>query len=179
MPTRGNDAPLLVTAALDHASQDCLDSLRRRYFPPALNKVPAHISLFHQLPGTDVDRVLADARGQCRGRSAFDLRPQGLRFLGRGVAIAYEAQELLLVHAGLARTWIDWLTAQDRQPFKPHLTIQNKVAPAVARHLYDSMVGTALPACRVEGVAIWRYLGGPWEPVETVPFTPQYGVRTS
>ncbi len=144
--------------------------MRRQHFPPALNKVPAHVSLFHNLPGASADQILETTSACCDGYVGFDLAPLGPRCLGRGVAIAYEGAELLSLRAALAREWMAWLTPQDRQPFRPHVTIQNKVAPNVARDLTDKMRTVALPVCRVEGLTIWRYLGGPWAWIATCAF---------
>lgn len=165
MPIRRNDPPLILTALLDSASFAILDGLRRRHFPAELNQVPAHVSLFHHLPGSAAVIVLRDVEAACRDRVSFDLRPDGVRLLGRGVAIGYEAPELRDLRAELAASWSAWLTPQDRQRFKPHVTIQNKVTPEKAKALRDAMQGAAPPVCIIEGVAIWRYLGGPWETV--------------
>ena len=163
--------PLIVTAHLDEASFAALDALRRRHFPKKLNRIPAHISLFHQLPGAEIESVRATLAEACRTVRPFAMTPRDLRFLGRGVAIAYDAPELARLHDDLASAWAGWLTAQDRQSFRAHVTIQNKVDPAVARALLDTLRDELEPpTCRVEGLDLWRYLGGPWEAVETVRF---------
>ena len=90
----------------------------------------------------------------------------GLRFLGRGVAYDLRSPELRACARGSRPAWEPWLTPQDRQGFRPHVTVQNKVAP-------DAGPGAARRArrpasrrtsCGREGLALWRYLGGPWEP---------------
>ena len=181
-----DDAPLIVTAHLDATGFAALDQLRHRYFPARLNKIPAHISLFHQLPGAEEASVIATARAAADRTRSFDLRSLGPRSLGRGVALAYESADLVALRSGLAKQWADWLTAQDRQGFRPHVTIQNKVEPALARALLATLQGVTPPPCRVEGVTIWRYLGGPWERVATCLFAdiagpdkPQYGAATA
>ena len=168
---RRDDDPLIVTAHLDDASFARLDGLRRRHFPAQLNRVPAHISLFHHLPGAEADAVAADVSRRCRVRQPFDLAPNGVRFLGHGVALAYESPELAGLRGELARDWDRWLTPQDRQGFKAHVTIQNKVDTAAARALQAALAPEPTPPCRVTGVTVWRYLGGPWEVVATCPFT--------
>ncbi len=162
--------PLIVTAHLDAASFALLDGLRRRHFPAKLNRIPAHVSLFHQLPGAEEPAVVATVRALAGRTHAFALRPGMARSLGRGVALAYESADLALLRGTLAREWAAWLTPQDRQGFKPHVTIQNKVDPAVARALLTEMAGLEAPPCRVEGIVIWRYLDGPWERVATCLF---------
>ena len=162
--------PLIVTARLDAESFAALDGLRRRYFPAHLNKVPAHVSLFHRLPGDEVEAVRATVADCCQARSPLDIGPARVRFLGRGVALAYRSTDLSRLHAELAEAWRPWLTAQDRQAFEAHVTIQNKVEPAVARELAAALGPEPLPSCRVDGVTIWRYLGGPWQQIETCEF---------
>ncbi len=168
---RRDDDPLIVTAHLDEASFARLDGLRRRHFPEHLNRVPAHISLFHHLPGDAGDAVVADVSRRCRMRAPLDLAPGAARFLGHGVALAYDSAELARLRGELAADWRAWLTPQDRQGFKAHVTIQNKVDTATARALHAALAVEPSPPCRVVGVTVWRYLGGPWEHIATCPFT--------
>ena len=163
--------PLIVTAHLDEQSFGMLDALRRRHFPKKLNEIPAHVSLFHQLPGEELEAIRITLAEACREVRPFTMEPVAWRSLGRGVAIAYEASELARLHGRLAAAWSGWLTAQDRQSFRAHVTIQNKVDPKAARTLLDHLRdGPEPPTCDVEGLALWRYLGGPWEPVATCFF---------
>ena len=170
-PPPTTDAPLIVTAHLDAEGFAALDALRRRHFPKHLNKIPAHVSLFHHLPGHEEASVRATLATRCREAEAFDMAPSEWRSLGRGVAIAYEAHELARLHGALSRDWSGWLTAQDRQGFRAHVTIQNKVEPAAARALVERLRdGERPPTCRVEGLDLWRYLRGPWAHIETYLF---------
>ena len=59
---------------------------------------------------------------------------------------------------------------QDRQGFRAHVTLQNKVEPKAARALFETMTIANMPVCRVEGLALWHYRGGPWEPVAMFRF---------
>src|SRR3954447_20532670 len=55
-------APLILTLGLDPETQAWLESMRRAHFPPARNLVPAHVTLFHALPGehaAEIQGVLA------------------------------------------------------------------------------------------------------------------------
>ena len=169
-PILPDDAPLIVTALLDEQSFAVLDGLRRRHFPAALNKVPAHVSLFHALPGPEVEAVAAALDEVAARTTSFDLWPLAPVSLGRGVAFRYESETLSRLHAELARRWIAWLTPQDRQKFKPHVTIQNKVAPAEARAFLARLTPDVIPACRAEGISLWRYRNGPWEKVSISRF---------
>ena len=58
----GRNVSCVLTLALDDVSQHRFDIERRRHFPPALNRIPAHLTLFHTLPeddGYDSTRSLA------------------------------------------------------------------------------------------------------------------------
>jgi 2'-5' RNA ligase len=163
--------PLILTLALDEAAFARLDGLRRRHFPPERNLVPAHLTLFHKLPGVEQDAVLAELAAQAAGQPPFAMRAVGVQFLGSGVAVRLEAPELLALRGRLAAAWAPWLGAQDRQPFRPHVTIQNKVSPAAARELHAALsAGFAPFPVEARGFLLWRYLGGPWKRVAEVPF---------
>lgn len=163
MGPEGGPAPLILALTLDGASFAYLDGLRRRHFPPERNIVPAHLTLFHSLPGSERRTVEADLGAACRTRRPFDLQATGPRSLGRGVAIAFSSPELVSLRNDLAREWRDWLTPQDSARIAPHVTVQNKVAPDAARALLaDLAAGFAPFSARAEGVTLWEYRGGPW-----------------
>jgi 2'-5' RNA ligase len=173
--------PLILTLGLDPASQETLDALRRAHFPPERNHLAAHVTLFHHLPGEELAEVVEQVREVAR-RAPFEVRVEGVRSLGRGVAVRLASQELLELRADLARRFAGWLTPQDRQRFAPHVTVQNKVTPERARALLDSLTheltagaGTSrapLPASvTATGLLVWRYLGGPWRPESALTFT--------
>ncbi len=95
----------------------------------------------------------------------------GVRFLGRGVAYDLSSPEIDRLRGSLARSWASWLTAQDRQRHSPHVTVQNKVAPEVARALHSRLSAAFEPgSATARGLGLWRYLGGPWEPLEDLAF---------
>ncbi len=156
--------PLILTLALHPEDQARFDRLRTLHFPPERNQVPAHVTLFHHLPGAEQDAVQALLATQAASVPPFPVQAAGLRFLGRGVAYELHAPELLALRARLARAWAAWLTPQDAQGFRPHVTIQNKAAPDAARALRDAMQAAFAPfAVRAQGLRLWRYLGGPWD----------------
>ena len=156
--------PLILTAAFDPASAGIFQRLRDTHFPPNLNIVPAHLTLFHHLPGLEEPAILTVLRGLAAEAKPIPFTVPGLRFLGRGVAVEVACPGLVELRAKLAQGWHDWLGAQDRQGFRPHVTIQNKVAPAVARTLFDRLgPGFTVAEGTIAGLDLWRYLGGRWE----------------
>jgi hypothetical protein len=53
------------------------------------------------------------------------------------------------------------------------VTVQNKVKPAEAKALHAELAATWGPVTGTgDGLLLWRYLGGPWELLERVPFGP-------
>lgn len=164
--------PLILTLGLDAESFARLDTLRRAHFPPTLNRIPAHVTLFHHLPGDEEAAVAATLARACAATAPFAVHVTGLRSLGRGVALVLEAPEAARLRADLARGWEAWLTPQDRQGWRPHVTVQNKVTPDVARSTLAALSATFVPwEAQAEGLLLWRYRGGPWEAAGEVPFT--------
>lgn len=163
--------PLIVTAQLDTDSFVFFDALRQRHFPPERNFLSAHLTLFHSLPADQIDEVSNNLQDIASMNDAVEIIFTGWRLLGRGVAMNVESPGLADVRAEIARRWEAKLTPQDRQPFRPHITIQNKVEPQCARSLLTELV--ELPH-RIEGLVtglrLSRYLNGHWETVDTFAF---------
>ncbi|WP_214403121.1 2'-5' RNA ligase family protein [Pseudonocardia lacus] len=163
--------PLIVTAVLAPRLQERFDRLRRRHFPAERNHLAAHVTLFHCLPGQEVDAV-ASALAAVTDRPAPSADVVAVRFLGRGVAFDLRSPELDAVRAELAGRWDALLVPQDRRPHRPHVTVQNKVAPEIARALHADLAAAFVPeTAPVPALELSRYLGGPWEPVSHHPFT--------
>jgi 2'-5' RNA ligase len=164
--------PLILTLRMDDSSQEHFDRLRELHFPPERNYLNAHLTLFHKLPGEREAEISTELREICRGYEPLTLAVTELRFLGRGVAYELSSPQLSALRRELVRSWAPWLGAQDRQGFKPHITVQNKVSPEQARALHEELQATFSPL-EVEGLglSLWRYLNGPWEPAGTYLFS--------
>lgn len=120
-----------------HAS---MTKLRDVYFPPKLNKLDAHITLFHALPGekleTDVLPVIKDMVSNTQPYRIRAEHPFRLK-AGVGIAIADDVDHAnkgkhgrnmtRIIHAELRKKWGDWLSDQDSQPVRMHYTVMNKV----------------------------------------------------
>jgi len=164
-------APLILTLQMDEAAFATFDGLRRRHFPEALNHIPAHATLFHHLPGEDAAGMTETVTALARAQAAPEVAVTGVRFTGRGVAYALESDALSAFRQRVAAAFRDRLTAQDRQGWRPHVTVQNKAAPQTARDLHAALAQGFEPfRFRAEGVLLWRYLGGPWEARGRFPF---------
>ena len=98
-------------------------------------------------------------------RPFFPVAVTGVRFLGRGVALDLAAPELTGLRTALATAFDPWLTRQDRQWSRPHVTVQNKVEPDVARALHARLTAAFVPeTVTARGLGLWHYRGGPWTP---------------
>ena len=159
--------PLVVTLALDGPTQERFDAQRARLFPRS--PVGAHVTLFHAVPGELRPTVEDDLRAAAG--PPFDVAVERVQPLGRGAAYALASPELALRHRALQQAWWAHLTAQDRQGFRPHVTVQNKVDAATAKRTVEQLRAAFVPfTARALGFALWRYDGGPWTRLTTVPF---------
>jgi hypothetical protein len=166
----GARRPLIVTAEIAPRDFSWLEGLRRAHYPLERNQVPAHLTMFHALPPS--------AEAELRSRFARIVRgppPKaivaGLMDLGGGVAFRIVSTELDMMREELADALHGLLGAQDSGGWRPHITIQNKVAPKVARALKANLEATFQPRpLAIGGLAVHRYAGGPWEPVAAYPF---------
>ena len=161
-----SDAPLILTLGLHADDQARFERLRTLHFPADRNLIPAHVTLFHHLPGREIEAVQRALEQQCATVPPFEATAAGLRFLGRGVAYSLASPVLTTLRANLATQWREWLTLQDQQGYRPHVTIQNKATPEAARALHRNLEAAFTPfTVRAEALLLWRYLGGPWEAV--------------
>ncbi|QIL02546.1 2'-5' RNA ligase family protein [Sphingomonas sinipercae] len=157
--------PLIVTAELGKADFAWANGLRSRHFPPERNQVPTHLTLFHALPPSSEGEVRRAIKRACAAPPP-GAEIAGLMSLGGGVAFRIRSAELDAVREELASAFHGLLTAQDSGGWAPHITIQNKVEPAAARELMTSLERSFEPRpLSIRGLLLFRYLGGPWEPL--------------
>jgi 2'-5' RNA ligase len=152
--------PLILTVRLDQESQDFFDKMRNRYFPVNRNLLKAHLTLFHQLPDDEKTfNILNDIRIKPFTMNVYDLRN-----LGAGVAYKVESDTLEALRKHLRHSFEAELIPQDKQGFRPHITIQNKTTPELAKELIIQL-SQEFQAFKIQaiGLDVWKYLGGPWE----------------
>ena len=156
-------AALIVTAELGSEDLAWLDALRRRHYPLERNRVLAHLTMFHAL-APSAEREVRGRLAEFAAGAAPTARIAGLMDLGGGVAFRVVSDDLDAIRQELAHDLHGLLGAQDAGGWRPHVTIQNKVAPKVARELLDSLEREIQPRpLRIAGLGLHRYLGGPWE----------------
>jgi hypothetical protein len=129
------------------------------------------VTLFHQLPGRELDAVRRRLKVVCGQVPPPVIAVTGVQFRGNGVAFKLRSPGLVDVRAELADGWDTLLIPQDRAGFQPHLTVQNKADPAIARDSFRALSAAFVPFESVApAIAIWRYCDGPWEALGTVAF---------
>ena len=156
-------APLILTLRFDAETFETLDRWRQRWFPDRGYRLPAHLTLFHHLPGAEIDTIRLHLHALARSLEPMPLRVAGPLRLASGTGLRAECAAIGPVRKALARRWDHWLTPQDRH-FRPHITIQNKVPRETAER--DRLDIAALPPLdgHAMGFLLWHYRGGPWEP---------------
>jgi hypothetical protein len=170
-------APIIVSALFGEADFKRLDQQRRAYFPPERNQVSAHLTLFHHLPPSCL--------GELKQRMQEETRcPQpkamisGLMSLGNGVAYRVDSLALEEARGNLAEAFQGMLTPQDQAPWRPHITVQNKVKPAVAKALHMQLsIGFAPRTLIIVGLATYYYRDGPWDPIAAYRFGSGYPMK--
>jgi hypothetical protein len=89
--------------------------------------VPAHLTLFHHLPPA-IERELGQRLAVYAATPAPRAMIVDIMNLGRGTAFRVESEELADIRDDLAEAFRGMLIPQDQAPWRPHVTIQNKVA---------------------------------------------------
>lgn len=162
--------PIIVTALFGPGDDGWLQQLRRTHYPAERNQVPAHLTLFHHLPPgleSELSARLAEATAAAQPPAML----AGIMDLGQGTAFRIESAALAAIRDALAEAFFGLLMPADETPWRPHVTIQNKVEPRVARALQQQLVATFEPRpLLIRALASWRYLDGPWERLKVHPF---------
>ena len=126
--------------------------------------------MFHALPPS----LEEEARGFLKNLAKAEppsATIAGLINLGGGVAYRIESDSLGDIRRAIAEHFHGALTAQDQSGWRPHVTIQNKVPAAQAKALFNTLTQDFRPRpVAITGLALHRYLGGPWAPLGRGPF---------
>lgn len=161
---------LIVTAELGRDDFAWLEGLRRMHYPAHSKRVPAHLTIFHALPPSaesELRHRLSELAREKPPRATIE----GLIDLGGGVAFRVVSPDLNRIRENVAADLHGLLGAQDSGGWRPHITIQNKVAPKVARALIESLGQGFRPrTLAISGLGLHRYLDGPWERLATSSF---------
>lgn len=127
--------------------------------------MPAHLTLFHHLP-PGIEAELAHRLAAATAAPPPAAEIVDILDLGGGTALRVRSEALAELREILAEAFHGLLTPQDQAPWRPHVTIQNKVPAKEARALQRRLGVTFSPRpLAIRGLAAWRYLGGPWEAI--------------
>jgi 2'-5' RNA ligase len=163
-------APLLVTAELPADVLGWADALRREHYPPDRNRLRAHVTLFHALPPSVENELLA-ILGDLARSAPPSARISGLMKLERGTALAVQSPAMEEFHARIADRMHGLLTVQDNRPLRLHITVQNKVSPAQARALQATLAAELVPVSfRFRGFGLYAWEEGLWHEIRLVKF---------
>lgn len=158
--------PIIMTASMGGADQAWANALRRTHYPPERNVLDAHITLLHHLPGHMEVEVIARTKALADEFAPPTAKLSEVMNLGKGVAYRVHSPELLAVRDMMAEAMHGLLTTQDQGRPRLHITIQNKAEPADARALLASLTAEFAPrSLAIAGLALHRYMGGPWQPI--------------
>ena len=161
--------PLILTLQLDTQAFTFFNALRKKHFPPHLNYLDAHLTLFHHLPPDPAIGQLLETITTRKKPIVLDV--VSIMKLGRGVAYKIKSPELSSLHADLQTKWQGWLTNQDRQKLNPHVTVKNKVDSEKALLLYQDLTSSFQPFTVTGiGLSLWEYQGGPWQKIKDYQF---------
>jgi hypothetical protein len=140
-----------------------LDAQRRTHFPPERNQLRAHLTMFHHLVPSLEEELCQRVKLLTR-EAPPQARLSGLINLGGGVAYRVDSEGLIAVRESLAEAFWDTLIPQDRAGWRAHVTVQNKVKADAARTLLAALSAKFTPRpLTIAGLAVFRYVGGPWE----------------
>ena len=162
---------LLLTLTLTPDAQLFFNALRKQYFPVERNFLDAHLILFHQLPANE-PTIIESIKIIVKEYQDITLNVSGLSSIGNGVAYKIVSEDLQRLHKKLQAKWEQWLIPQDKNKLWPHITIQNKVSPQVARQLLQELSAGFKPfEFHATGLSLWEYQGGPWKFIESFDFS--------
>lgn len=148
-----------------------MTDLRKRYFPKKINKLAAHLTLFHALPESKLEsKIIPTLLEVTKSTSPFRVEATEPFRLKKGFAISVSGQhggsQARAIHQQLQEAWSGegWLSQQDAGGCRVHYTLMNKVDD-------ESEVQNALDEVKsfwkgdggkAEGLALWRYDCGFW-----------------
>ena len=162
--------PLIVTA--DFATDDFawLEGLRRTHYPAERNVVPVHLTMFQGLPPSAAEEVKQELARHAGGPPPRAMIA-GLMNLSGGVAFRVVSDDLEAIREAIADHFHGLLCAPDAAGWRPHVTIQNKVAPRQAKQLHEELErGFRQRPLGIAGLSVHRYRRGPWESLASYKF---------
>lgn len=135
IPKTSQQEPVYVLTLLtDDAHQKRMTALREKYFPRKLNKLGAHLTLFHALPESKLEStIIPTIKRMTAEWQPFSVNAAKPFRMKKGIAISVPKNQggdlAQKVHGALLGAWKGegWLSEQDAGGMRAHYTIMNKV----------------------------------------------------
>lgn len=173
IPQTGNEEQnvYVLTLLTDKPLHERMTDLRKRYFPKKINKLAAHLTLFHALPESKLEsKIIPTLLEVTKSTSPFRVEATEPFRLKKGFAISVSSQhggnQAKAIHRQLQEAWRGegWLSQQDVGGCRVHYTLMNKVDDeGEVRHALDEVKSFWKgDGGKAEGLALWRYDRGFW-----------------
>lgn len=160
----------VLTFLTDSKHHKTMTQWRKDYFPARLNRLDAHLTLFHALPGSKLDdAIIPTLEATANSTEQFHVLAATPFKLKHGIAIGVPktagGTTARDVHAKLKNEWQPFLSDQDAGGFAAHYTIMNKVDNPKEVDSAFAEVEQNFKACpgTIEGLSLWRYDRSRWE----------------
>ncbi|KAK3707579.1 hypothetical protein LTR37_012074 [Vermiconidia calcicola] len=170
----------VLTLQTDQDHHNRMTALRNKYFPKHLNKLRAHLTLFHALPGSKLNSsILPVIQDIAKQTLRFPLAATHAEKRKRGMAIIVPqdrgGKDFEHLRTSLQRPWKreGFLSAQDAAPrAKPHYTVMNLVDDAeIVERAFEEVQGAfEVDEGWAVGFGLWRFERGWWRWVRGFEF---------
>lgn len=162
------DLVYVLTFKLTDSLAKPMNLMREQYFPPRLNRTPAHLTLFHALPNSQfaaIDRGLSQLSTGTKPFFVSSGKPFRMR-LGVGINVGKGYNRMMQIQEDLRSQWMPYLSEQDQGRWRPHWTVMNKVneekkVDEAFRAVEKEMLQNNREG-QVIGLDLWRYDKGNW-----------------
>jgi 2'-5' RNA ligase len=159
----------VLTLKLTDSLSVPMNRMREQYFPKKLNRIPAHLTLFHALPHSQHSSIEAGLSQLAANTKQFLVttgKPFRMR-LGVGVNVGKGYNGMKALHDNLKSHWMPHLSEQDRGGWRPHWTVMNKVnEEKKVEDAFQAIQDDVLENVRegkAVGLVLWRYDKGNWK----------------
>ena len=159
----------VLTLKLTDSLSVPMNQMREQYFPKRLNRIPAHLTLFHALPHSQHSTIEAGLSQLAASTKPFLVttgKPFRMR-LGVGVNVGKGYNGMKAVHGDLRSQWLPHLSEQDRGGWRPHWTVMNKVnEEKKVDDAFEAVQDDVLKNVRegkAVGLVLWQYDKGNWK----------------
>jgi len=181
-----HETSYILTLLTDAHTHTSMTGLRNQYFPPKLNKLAAHLTLFHALPGSKLHShilpqldSLTSSKAASSTYHASPIEATGPFRMnhGIGISVSERSGQSKAIYQDLVAAWKPFLSKQDLGDghgggLKLHFTIMNKAdSEEHVRASFDEVKRNFKPVHgMVEGLVLYRYDHGFWRQEQVFRF---------